>query len=94
MVVLRFNTRILVVETYCVDGISYLGAHVMLSIVNDHLSNKWMKKNIQALYLITVHLKKRNCACVQGQGYCNLVEKKSDCDLDSLLPYQFETNLH
>lgn len=51
------KTRILVVETYCVDGISYLGAHVMLSIVNDHLSNKWMKKNIQALYLITVHLK-------------------------------------
>lgn len=58
MVVLRFNTRILVVQTYCVDGISYLGAHVMLSIVNDHLSNKWMKKNIQALYLITIHLKK------------------------------------
>lgn len=45
-VVLRFKTRILVVETYYVDGISYLGAHVMLSIVNDHLSNKWMEKKI------------------------------------------------
>lgn len=44
--VLRFSTRILVVEMYCVDGISYPGAHVMLSIVNDHLSNKWMKKKI------------------------------------------------
>lgn len=95
MVVLRFNTRILVVETYCVDGISYLGAHVMLSIVNDHLSNKWMKKNIQALYLITIHLKKRNCACVyKVKVIVNWFKKKSDCDLDSLLPYQFETNLH
>lgn len=76
-------------------GILYLGAHVMLSLVNDHLSNKWMKKSIKPFtWLQSIWKKKVIVLMSKVKVIVNWFLKKSDSDLNSLLPYQFDSNLY
>lgn len=53
------------------------------------------EKKYQALYLIAIHLKKKVIVLMSKvKVIVNWFLKKSDSDLNSLLPYQFDSNLY